>query len=111
MLIFLLNDMQRRKPLGYEDEHRNIFDPADDTEGSSIIIQNGENDHSDNKNEILVSDHQGGAKCLCLWKDCAQKARFDSLFCSDACGVAALESDLLRSFHYSSDMHPSSLRH
>ena len=47
---------------------------------------------------------------LCLNRGCRRRPRFDSVFCSDSCGVAALERDLLHSFEYASDIHPSLLR-
>jgi hypothetical protein len=47
---------------------------------------------------------------ICSRTGCTKKPRFDSLFCSDSCGVSALESDLLRTFQYASDIHPSLLR-
>jgi hypothetical protein len=46
----------------------------------------------------------------CARSGCTSKPRFDSMFCSDSCGVSALELDLLRSFQESSDIHPSVLR-
>lgn len=47
---------------------------------------------------------------VCARQGCSLKPRFDSLFCSDSCGVACLEGDLLRTFQYTSDIHPSLLR-
>jgi hypothetical protein len=47
---------------------------------------------------------------MCMRKGCVHRRRFDSLFCSDACGVLALEMDLLRSLQDASDVHPSVLR-
>ena len=46
----------------------------------------------------------------CLRKNCDQPPRFDSEFCSDSCGVSALESDLLLSLKLASKMHPCRLR-
>eukprot|EP00804_Cyclotella_cryptica_P013517 CCRYP_017226-RA/>CCRYP_017226-RA protein AED:0.01 eAED:0.01 QI:676/1/1/1/1/1/2/142/1007 len=46
----------------------------------------------------------------CVRKGCQQKRRFDSVFCSDSCGVSTLEMDLLNSLKYVQDMHPSVLR-
>jgi hypothetical protein len=38
------------------------------------------------------------------------KHRFDSAFCSDACGVSVLESDLMQTLFDASEIHPSVLR-
>jgi hypothetical protein len=46
----------------------------------------------------------------CARPSCRRKPRHNSIFCSDGCGVAALEIDLLRSLEYSKDMHPVHLR-
>jgi hypothetical protein len=46
----------------------------------------------------------------CVRKGCLQKPRFDSVFCSDSCGVSTLEMDLLHSLKYAQDIHPSVLR-
>ncbi|KAL7482334.1 hypothetical protein ACHAW6_008011, partial [Cyclotella cf. meneghiniana] len=46
----------------------------------------------------------------CVRKGCLQKPRFDSIFCSDSCGVSTLEMDLLHSLKYAQDIHPSVLR-
>mmetsp|Transcript_34298 Transcript_34298/g.82930 ORF Transcript_34298/g.82930 Transcript_34298/m.82930 type:complete len:1002 (-) Transcript_34298:240-3245(-) len=46
----------------------------------------------------------------CARQGCNQRPRFDSIFCSDSCGVSTLETDLLRTLHYASYLHPSVLR-
>jgi hypothetical protein len=46
----------------------------------------------------------------CARAGCVNRPRFDSMFCSDSCGVSALELDLLRSFQEGGDIHPSILR-
>lgn len=73
----------------------------------NIGIMEDEDDEDDDDSKI---NNQEGGKRLCARQDCNSKPRFDSVFCSDACGVACLESDLLRTFHYTSDIHPSLLR-
>lgn len=130
MMLFLLQDTMKRHPVGFEARRRNIFDPEEDeihgedknpdtprspaslskdgektssTEGSERSKSdetNGEDDHSSRKKE----------PSRCARYGCSKKPRFDSLFCSDSCGVSALESDLLRTFQYASDIHPSLLR-
>lgn len=46
----------------------------------------------------------------CCRKGCQRRRRFDSVFCSDACGVSALESELLQALFETSEIHPSVLR-
>jgi hypothetical protein len=47
-----------------------------------------------------------GSCSLCVRPCCTEKRRFDSLFCSDGCGVASMELDLLRSLQsYISSRH------
>lgn len=47
----------------------------------------------------------------CSRERCKKKQRFDSAFCSDACGVNVMQSDLLRSLNFANGMHPCRLRH
>lgn len=49
-------------------------------------------------------------KSTCARDSCQQRPRFDSIFCSDSCGVSALEFDLLCSLQYTSEVHTSALR-
>ena len=46
----------------------------------------------------------------CRRQGCSQKPRFDSIFCSDSCGVLTVEADLLQTLEYASEIHPTSLR-
>lgn len=135
-MLFLLNDTLRENPIGFEKRRRNIFDPEEDEVSSEALegpaaLANGSH-HSTapssagNKSETSISGTEGDSTTVessqyadsnalpdsdvCARKDCYNKPRFDSVFCSDACGVHSLESDLLRTFHYTSDMHPSLLR-
>ena len=73
MILFLMRDTSREQPVGFEEEVHNIFDP---TEGD------GPTDRP-----------------ACIL--CQNKRRFDSVFCSDACGVKALELELLGSLKQS----------
>jgi hypothetical protein len=107
MLVFLLNDGQGKVPVGFEEEQRNLLDPADD-------LDEDEDDEQDGVKERLretSSNRIESCSLKCQQKDCQNIPRFDSLFCSDACGVSVLQNDLLRTFNYASDMHPSILRH
>ena len=105
MLVFLLNDTQKTKPTGYEDEHTNLFDPADDKD--EVVKQ----ERKEGQQDTLDSDRREISHATCLRPACGKAPRFDSLFWSDACGVCTMETDLRRTFQYSSEMHPSSLRH
>lgn len=117
MLLFLLQDTIRKVPVGFEKPRVNIFDPAEDddpSEDEEAIVgadsfsalyaaaTNGENIESEKV--------EAKAPSVCAMNECSSRARFDSIFCSDACGVACMEADLLRTFNYLSDIHPSLLR-
>ena len=126
ILLFLMRDTMKVHPVGLEKERRNIFDPAEDPEPdmhrASVLEQsNGteqegrsvKEEEANFSPDDLPSDSTKIANMTthqCAREDCRRKPRFDSLFCSDACGVSALELDLLRSFEESSDIHPSVLR-
>lgn len=111
-----MQDTLRKAPVGLEKNRRNIFDPEDDYDSES-------NERSDSE-EVELPENEKRSKiingrdtkskterAICRRVGCTKLCRFDSIFCSDACGVSTLESDLLRTFFYSSDIHPSSLRH
>ncbi|KAL7432232.1 hypothetical protein ACHAXM_003070 [Skeletonema potamos] len=121
MTLFLRNDVMKRNPVGFENPRRNIFDPEDDpttnSEGSDS------NSTSTNLNSTSISpsggvdairtgrkpaDDMGGLTCR--RQGCSQKPRFDSIFCSDSCGVSSVEADLLQTLEYASEIHPTSLR-
>ncbi len=137
MMLFLLQDTLRDVPIGFQKRRKNIFDPEEDEAPadiaeSSASVSNGlhhpitgsideskvdvsvsdaevDEDQDENEDDESQCSKKVGAM-KCARENCHNKPRFDSVFCSDACGVACLESDLLRSFHYTSDMHPSLLR-
>ena len=46
----------------------------------------------------------------CIRQGCNRKCRYDSIFCSDSCGVSTLEADLLKTLKYASKLHPPALR-
>jgi hypothetical protein len=56
------------------------------------------------------AESRDSSKSGCARQGCKRKPRFDSIFCSDSCGVAAIEVDLLHSFEYANDIHPALLR-
>jgi hypothetical protein len=119
MLLFLMRDTAKQHPVGFEGHRVNIFDPADEiirieadvhktpeqspTNGSTPNGGNGGNDPEGKEGEC---ENQ-----ICVRPGCCFKPRFDSLFCSDSCGISVLETDLLRTFQDASDIHPSVLRH
>jgi hypothetical protein len=118
MLLFLMQDTAKQHPVGFEGHRVNIFDPAEDehadahevpektpTNGSTL---NGGNIESDGGTEGKEGESENQA---CVRPGCCSKPRFDSLFCSDSCGISVLETDLLRTFQDASDIHPSVLRH
>ena len=77
---------------------------------NSPDLENEMEDDS-NRGELFMSDNTKDPQChICIRPNCKKPSRFDSSFCSDACGVATLELDLLRSFEYSKEMHPYILR-
>jgi len=82
----------------------------------SFVHKNGSNSQlkkrTSKKKESKPQCNQTNAKgtSLCARQGCKKHPRFDSIFCSDACGVSELEFDLLRSLQYASEAHPSVLR-
>jgi len=93
MIHFLTRDTtQRDVPVGYERELFNFFDPDEPQ-------TNDEESGSDESNSRV-----------CLRAECSKLRRFDSLFCSDACGVAVMEKDLLHSLLDAKAMNPLALR-
>lgn len=124
MLVFLMQDTLKKAPVGFEKNRRNMLDPEDDEDSESNQGSDPEEDaFSENeknnvknekkkcKNEKNSEKEPKADQVICKKVGCTKSSRFDSIFCSDACGVSTLESDLLRTFFYSSDIHPSSLRH
>ena len=63
-----------------------------------------------NENSVCLAGGKGLQCAICIRPNCKKPSRFDSSFCSDACGVATVELDLLRTFEYSTEMHPYILR-
>ena len=128
MMQFLQHDSQKQYPAGFEKHLTNLFDPDDDEQ-----VQNGGN-HPIPHTLSLIEDeeveahrglvgrkppaHPGSgdddldsqAEETCARRGCSKKPRFDSVFCSDSCGVSALEYDLLRALEVAGEMHPSLTR-
>ncbi|KAI2501869.1 hypothetical protein MHU86_12561 [Fragilaria crotonensis] len=131
MLLFLEQDTSKDKPVGYERRFVNIFDPEDDLIPSSDDVESeaanddgivGEKTNSEEGDDSdlamgrrlstrkLSGVSQKGNSTKCASQRCSCKPRFDSIFCSNACGVASLELDLLHAFKYANDIHPTLLR-
>merc|ERR1712216_769807 len=71
----------------------------------------GRRPHISQKQQREEEDVSEVKSDVCARIGCSRPNRFDSRFCSDACGVSVLELDLLRTFQDASDIHPSVLRH
>jgi hypothetical protein len=135
MILFLQQDANREFPVGYERRRRNIFDPEDD----EVVIAQQETSQSDaapatseegptdialgrgvalargvlKRSRSSTSQQEGVSSVepvTCARPGCPFKPRFDSIFCSDACGVSALETDLHKTLQYCSEIHPTLLR-
>ncbi len=92
MLHFLMRDTAREKPVGFEREVTNIFDP-------------------DNRFGAKESTPTPGRETSpCVRNGCTRHRRFDSLFCSDACGVSVIETDVMESLFEVGEIHPCILR-
>jgi hypothetical protein len=131
MMLFLMQETRGNGPVGYEKRRRNIFDPEDDEAPSENQTEDGEEattkKDKDDLEEVAADASTGrtptptsirssptngkrNGNDHCAREGCPSKPRFDSIFCSDSCGVWALELDLLHAFQYASDIHPSLLR-
>lgn len=127
MILFLKNDTDKPHPVGFENLRRNIFDPEEDP-APAVVVEDlkSESTMSDEDSKMKgVEALMGGCETdisddgrsksqdesnICARVGCQQKPRFDSAFCSDSCGVNALEVDLLHSLKYAQELHPSVLR-
>ena len=107
MLHFLMRDTAREKPVGYDRQLSNIFD----LEVPSRADKKKANVEEEAKLDVDIDESESPASApCCARKGCREKPRFDSLFCTDACGVSALESDLMQTIFEASEIHPSVLR-
>lgn len=116
--LFLQQDIKKVHPAGFEKPRRNIFDPEEDPEKSLgdgtknpppflISSMHSNEDITDDNGEV---DSKVKESQVCSREGCKRKPRFDSIFCSDSCGISTLESDLLQSLQYAGKLHPSVLR-
>lgn len=135
MMLFLQNDTIKEHPAGFEVTRRNIFDPEEDPVGMAKLEGNASSVPDTGKQmEVALSSMKGIVTSnfmennvregldnnadkdgtpdvkttqICSRLGCKRKPRFDSIFCSDSCGVSTLETDLLRTLQYASKIHPS----
>jgi hypothetical protein len=128
MMQFLQHDSRKEYPAGFEKHLTKLFDPDDDEQ-----VQNGGNHPVPStlspKEDEEMEAHKGivgrrppahplsddddsysQIEETCARRGCSKKPRFDSIFCSDSCGVSALEHDLFRSLEVAGEMHPSLMR-
>lgn len=122
MMLFLQRDVARQHPVGYEIRTKNIFDPNESefpppSGLKAAPLDEKSSDDVDESGDIIVGRKIGSRKSVtgattsvCARRGCTNLPRFDSEFCSDACGVSAMEFDLLKSFQLASEVHPSMLR-
>jgi len=104
MLLFLMRDTARDAPIGYENEPKNLLDPADD----DAFADENEESKTETAKDTAADAPQPPT---CARSECCRRRRFDSIFCSDGCGVLALEVGLMRAIQEAEDIHPSALRH
>jgi hypothetical protein len=130
MMLFLQNDTSKLHPAGFELPRRNIFDPEEDpvhdseqngfakpakslvnrTSGAAWVSQSAMGGLTATSTGAAGKDSVStNIRRACARKGCDQRPRFDSIFCSDSCGVSTLEVDLLRSLQYAMKLHPSVL--
>lgn len=77
---------------------------------SSVVTIDSQGDENEEHAENANQSKDDKTKWFCARPGCKKKPRFDSLFCSDSCGVSAIERDILFSFDYATEIHPSLLR-
>merc|ERR1712176_1549359 len=111
MLVFLMQDILKKEPVGFEKIRRNLFDPEDDESSESDAGSDSdgespaESPKKDEENRKRREEAQETVKTLareflkkngkskeknskteraiCVRKGCTKPARFDSIFCSD----------------------------
>lgn len=130
MIVFLQRDTSKAKPAGFENEMKNIFDPADDEVDSldqqtlwdkletPSVWKTDQSLDGDDQTQNRFSNKSTMSPTsvpvlnnVCARIGCKRPHRFDSRFCSDACGVATVEISLMHAIQDASDLHPSVLRH
>lgn len=125
MMVFLQSDTNGEFPAGYEQRRRNLFDPAEDESGDRgspdgvVEVQDNTEPFAGRRAPVrksILEKQQDpvlanqSVQFRCVRAGCTVRPRFDSMFCSDACGVAALQVDLLGALRCANDIHPALLR-
>merc|ERR1719223_2421065 len=105
-IIDLRDDSDDSDENDYEEHSKRSRVETSSTLPCSPELEN-EMDVDSNGKDLLLTGKRNDPQCpMCIRPNCNKPSRFDSSFCSDACGVATVEVDLLRSFEYSTEMHP-----
>lgn len=122
MIQFLENDTRKQDPTGYEKQLRNLFDPDDDEhpyEGDDLAKAGSQDSQEGEAHRHFIGRKPPARRsekdtkrdeAVCARRGCSKRPRFDSLFCSDSCGVSELERDLLRAMYIAGELHPSLMR-
>jgi hypothetical protein len=129
MKLFLQHDTQRETPVGYESRQMNILDletssietneddAVSDSDSDSDDNQDDDQDNEDEDTAMISQESEDVVmmatsveNLVCASSSCNRRPRFDSLFCSDACGVRMSEIDLLVTLQSAEDIHPSLFR-
>ena len=88
----------------FKEKHANKDDTNDSSDDESEIT--GSEDDLETTKEKQSKD----LPIVCMRIGCKRSPRFDSHFCTDACGILTMESDLLQTLKQADQLHPSNLR-
>lgn len=113
--VGLLNTADGDSSSKYTSHQRLVPKEKSDVEASSIVTAESQNEvlHEADDGEVISSnddENDASKSSICARVGCNSRPRFDSIFCSDSCGISAVERDLLNAFEYASEIHPSLLR-
>lgn len=99
------------------DENSESESPSDHEDIPESKQDHDTNKSTNNQSDVVLGRYKPSTitkkrtkvKRHCIREGCNRKPRFDSAFCSDACGVHVMQQDLLRSLSFVNGMHPSRL--
>jgi hypothetical protein len=99
------------------EEENSEFESPSENEDFSESKQDGYTKKAvNNRNDVVLGRYKSSniprktkLEKNCIREGCDRRPRFDSAFCSDACGVHVMQQDLLRSLNFVNDMHPCRL--
>lgn len=100
-VIDLVNQLESNNKKKNDDDE--ILENNIDETTKQLVFE----EQQDDDNVLTTNGNRCGP---CSRFQCNKRRRFDSQFCSDACGVITLEEDLLRIIHDANEIHPSVLR-